>query len=119
MLTLLEAQKSLLDHPVAPANRTVTDELRATVPAPVLAHFLRLVGQGRRGVVAVRHGVCTQCHIRVPAGMVAALANPADVVLCEHCGAYLVLPDEEMPKATAPAPVPARRARKQKQPLAA
>jgi predicted nucleic acid-binding Zn-ribbon protein len=94
---LYAAQIALKHHPLpSPERQAVLENLRAQVPAPLLAHFLRLVERGKPGVTVVRHGVCTGCHLRVASGIAAALANPKDVHLCDSCGSYLILAPEEM-----------------------
>ena len=109
--TLSDAQTALRRYqPGTRERETVLENLRAKVPAPILAHFLRLVGQGRNGVSVVRHGVCGGCHLRVAAGVVASLIKPTDLHLCENCSSYLVLaPEEANVPATPTATVPARR----------
>ena len=67
--------------------------LRAQVPAPVLAHFDRLIAQGRKGVAEVRHGFCSACHLRLPAAVTATGDTDEDLHLCENCGAYLRFPE--------------------------
>ena len=112
---LYEAQRTLQSlPPSSPNRRAVIDGLRDSVPEPILAHFLRLVGNTGHGVSLVRHGVCSECHIRVPFGLVAALVKPTDVHLCDHCGCYFLLPEEEFPAPEAPTAVitPQRRGRK-------
>lgn len=124
MRTLLEtlqaAQQKLRSPAATDADRQSTlEDLRARIPAPVLAHFLRLVSQGRKAVALVQHGVCSGCHLRIPSGVAAALARPDDLHLCENCGAYLLLSPSEQPTFTVrPKPV-ARRGRKAHAPLAA
>jgi predicted nucleic acid-binding Zn-ribbon protein len=87
-------------------------ELRAKVPAPILAHYDRLLASGRRGVALVHHGVCGGCHMKVPIGTAAAMAKPEDLFLCENCGCYLTLAPEEPAEAPRPpAPAPARKPR--------
>lgn len=100
----------------------VLDALQAQIPAPVLAHFLRLIAQGRKGVGLVQHGVCSGCHLRLPAGTASLLAKSDDLHLCENCGCYLLLPADEVPLAgarTAPVATAVRRPRKTAQPVAA
>jgi hypothetical protein len=100
--TLYAAQPVLLRSPANPRERQTTlDNLQKTVPAQVLAHYLRMIGQGRKGATLVSNGVCSGCHLRVAAGTVHVLANPTDLYLCENCGAYLMLAPEEMPEAKA------------------
>jgi predicted nucleic acid-binding Zn-ribbon protein len=90
-------------------------KLREKVPAPVLSHFDRLIGIGRKGVALVRDGICRGCYLRVPSGTAASLAQAKDLYLCDNCGAYLLVPlDEINPPAdsTPPVPVPVRKKRK-------
>ncbi len=90
-------------------------KLREKIPAPVLSHFDRLTAVGRKGVALVRDGVCRGCYLRVPSGTAASLARPRDLFLCDNCGAYLLVPlDEINPPAdsTSPVPAPVRKTRK-------
>jgi predicted nucleic acid-binding Zn-ribbon protein len=107
--TLLQIQKlAPTGRQVPPARRNELRELRAAVPVPVLAHLDRLVSWGRKGVALVRHGVCSECHMRVPTATVASLISPHDLYLCESCSCYLLLPTEEIPPPPAPPPPPKR-----------
>ena len=82
-------------------------QLRKNVPLPVLGHFDRIVKSGRKGVALVRHGVCSECHVRVSAGTAASLIRPKDLYLCESCGRYLLLDPAEAPEAAeGPEPSP-------------
>ena len=81
-------------------------ELRTTVPAPILAHYDRLMARGKKGVAVVRNSVCAECHMRVAIGVCATLARREDIQLCGSCGRYLYLPDEPAVAAPAPAPEP-------------
>ncbi len=121
--TLFAAQPVLLQQPPKPRDQqTILEKLQEKVPAPVLAHYLRMIGQGRKGVAVVNNGVCSACHLRVAAGTVHMLANPTDVYLCENCGAYLMLAPEEMPEAkprAVPTVTAVRKARTPRRVLAA
>jgi predicted nucleic acid-binding Zn-ribbon protein len=94
--------------PDSPEQDDAIRVLRNHIPAQVLGHFDRLIKQGRAGVALVRHGVCCECHLRVSVGTVASLVHPKDLHLCDHCGSYLLLPEDEVAAAAAllkPAPV--------------
>jgi predicted nucleic acid-binding Zn-ribbon protein len=94
-------------------------ELRATVPAPVLAHYDRLMDRGKKGVAVVRNNVCMECHMHVPIGVVATLMRGEDIQLCGNCGRYLcLLPEPGVAPPAEPARVskPAARKRKPKVP---
>ena len=96
MEKLLTLQKLELDaRSLAPEQETERENLRGQVPAPILAHFDRLVSRGKKGVAITRHGACGECHLRLPSGTLAALAYTNDVHLCDNCGRYLYLPENE------------------------
>jgi len=102
--TMLQLQRRLQ----AGAKAEEIDKLRAPVPVVVLAHFDRMIAQGRKGVAEVHHGVCGACHLRLPAAVVVPSAGHEDLELCENCGAYLIFsaPDAAVEK---PAAKPRRR----------
>jgi predicted nucleic acid-binding Zn-ribbon protein len=93
----LLALQTLELNPKTPAPEQETEilKLREKVPVPILAHFDRLIARGRKGVATVRNGACGECHLRLPSGTVAVLACTNDVHLCDNCGRYLHLPDDE------------------------
>jgi predicted nucleic acid-binding Zn-ribbon protein len=99
--------------------------LRNSVPAPIIAHYDRLVARGKKGVAVVRNQVCTGCHMRLPIGTINVLMQNQDIQLCDSCGRYLYLPPEPAPVPADAAPVPApeakpaRKPRKRKTPAAA
>jgi predicted nucleic acid-binding Zn-ribbon protein len=110
-------QLQLQTAPASVEREAQIRELREGIPAQILAHFDRMIAQGRKGVALVRNGVCRECHIRVPSGTAASLIQPKDLYLCDNCGRYLLLPlDEITPPAEAPAPLPApvRKTRKKR-----
>lgn len=74
--------------------------LRTQIPAPVLAHYNRLVVNRVKPIAEVRHGVCGGCHLKL-ASWVRQAAASDDLHLCENCGAYLMFVPEE-PAAAAP-----------------
>lgn len=89
------------------AERQRMADIRAQVPAPVLAHYNRLILNKRKPIAEVRRGICSACHLRL-AAWIRQAAQDDDLHLCENCGAYLVfVPDEPV----APASPPARNAR--------
>jgi hypothetical protein len=108
-------QLQLQTAPASPARDAEIQSLRQGIPNQILAHFDRLIAQGRKGVALVRSGVCRECHIRVPSGTAASLVQPKDLYLCENCGRYLLLPLDEIQAAVespAPLPSPVRKARR-------
>src|ERR1035437_5350676 len=77
-------------------------ELRGKIPPPIIAHYDRLRVRGKKGIVFVRHQVCTGCHMHVPIGQITVLMRDEDVQLCENCGRYLCLPDPAEAETAAP-----------------
>jgi len=103
-------------RPASEDQKAAAELVRERIPTPILAHFDRLIAGGRNGVSLVRNGVCGGCHMRVPIGTAASLANPNDIHLCENCGSYLALAPEESEQPEAAAapikPVAVRRTRR-------
>ena len=99
METLYELQGLLLSSKTSAATpESRIHKLRQDVPPPILAHFDRVIAQGRKGVALVRRGICGECHLRVSFATNASLVRPDDIFLCENCGCYLMkAPDEETP----------------------
>src|SRR5579883_3546172 len=81
------------------------DQLRNSIPQPILAHYDRLVARGKKGVAVIRNQVCTGCHMRLPIGTINTLMQNQDIQLCDTCGRYLYLAPEPAPAAEA-APSP-------------
>lgn len=75
-------------------------DLRARVPAPVLAHFDRLTAHGRKAVADVHHGVCGSCHLRLPQVTTFDVIHRHELRFCENCGAYLRFADDEVTSAS-------------------
>ena len=95
-------------------------ELRAKIPAQILAHYDRLVARGKKGLAAVHGQVCSGCHMQVPLGVVMTLRHDQDIQLCESCGRYLYLPPDvpaETAAEPAVSPKPEKKARKSKKSL--
>ena len=70
-------------------------ELRRQLAPAILLHYDRFRVRGKKGLVAVRNQVCTGCHMRVPIGIIMTIKRQTDIQLCESCGRYLYLPEEE------------------------
>jgi predicted nucleic acid-binding Zn-ribbon protein len=91
---LLKLQTLEFDVIVEPEMEKQVNELRARIAPPILAHYDRLMAQGKKGLAAVRNQVCTGCHIQVPRAFVLTLMHEEDIQVCENCGRYLYLPEE-------------------------
>ncbi len=113
---LLKLQALALDKPTNTGSDDRIEKLRTQIPAPILAHYDRLVARGKKGVASVRNQVCTGCHMQVPLGVTMTLMHNADIQICESCGRYLYLaqPVAAEPAETLKVVRPAKKLRKPK-----
>lgn len=98
-------------------SKAEMEKLRETVPTPILAHYERLVLRGKKGVAIARNGVCGECHLRIISSKLIGLVYTNEVHLCDNCGRYLYLPEDEpiglsheKPAPPGPAKRPSRKA---------
>ena len=102
--SLLKLQTLDFDQKNDPNAASIRTELRNGIPQPILAHYDRLVGRGKKGVAVVRNQVCTGCHMRLPIGTINTLMQRHDIQLCDTCGRYLYLAEPEPANADTAAP---------------
>jgi C4-type zinc ribbon protein len=96
MKQLLALQKlQLQSKPLSRADESSIIKAREDVPVSLLDYFDRLIVRGKKGVAVVRNGVCSECHLRIPSGTLASLAYTAEIHICDNCGRYLYLPENE------------------------
>jgi hypothetical protein len=93
-LWLLQSLQARTEGPSVAKNPSL-NELRSTIPVNVLARFDHMQSRGKRPVVAVRHGVCTGCHLQITKADLMALLYGEEVKQCSNCGRYLFLPADE------------------------
>jgi predicted nucleic acid-binding Zn-ribbon protein len=117
---LLTLQTLEFDAAGKAANAKQIAELRAQIPAQIMAHYDRLAARGKKGVAVIRRQVCCACHMQVPRSVVLTLMNNKDIQICDSCGRYLYLEDTPADPATeaatTPEPVKARKPRKSSKP---
>jgi uncharacterized protein len=66
--------------------------LSAEIDADLLDQFERLFNsKGDAAVVAVEHGVCTGCHMKVTTATASRVKAGKEIVSCENCGRILYL----------------------------
>jgi uncharacterized protein len=71
---------------------TERETLAAQIDADLLDQFERLFNsKGDAAVVAVEHGVCTGCHMKVTTATAAGVKAGKEIVSCENCGRILYL----------------------------
>ena len=68
------------------------EALASKIDADVLDQFERLFNsKGDAAIVAVEHGVCTGCHMKVTTATAARVKAGREIVNCEQCGRILYL----------------------------
>jgi uncharacterized protein len=71
---------------------TEREALAAQIDADLLDQFERLFNsKGDAAVVAVEHGVCTGCHMKVTTATASRVKVGKEIVSCENCGRILYL----------------------------
>ena len=69
---------------------TDRSNLATKIDEDLLALFERLFkSKGDAGVVAIEHGVCTGCHMKVTTATAASVRAGKEIVSCENCGRIL------------------------------
>ena len=68
-------------------------ELAEKMDEDVLNRFERLFGsKGDSAIVAIEHGICTGCHMRLTIATVKDAEAGREIVHCEQCGRILYIP---------------------------
>ena len=68
-------------------------ELAEKMDEDLLNRFERLFGsKGDSAIVAIEHGVCTGCHMKLTTATVKAAEAGREIVNCEQCGRILYIP---------------------------
>jgi uncharacterized protein len=71
---------------------TEREGLAAQIDADLLDQFERLFNsKGDAAVVAMEHGVCTGCHMKVTTATASRVKAGKEIVSCENCGRILYL----------------------------
>ena len=68
-------------------------ELSVKMDEDLLGRFERLfASKGDSAIVAIEHGVCTGCHMKLTIATVKAAESGKEIVSCEQCGRILYIP---------------------------
>jgi uncharacterized protein len=69
---------------------TERSELAGKIDEDLLARFERLFqSKGDAAIVAIEHGVCTGCHMKVTTATASQVKAGKEIVNCENCGRIL------------------------------
>jgi uncharacterized protein len=90
-LSDLDAKSKALDNQQRELQKE-REALAAQIDADLLDQFERLFNsKGDAAVVAVEHGVCTGCHMKVTTATASRVKAGKEIVSCENCGRILYL----------------------------
>jgi predicted nucleic acid-binding Zn-ribbon protein len=68
-------------------------ELAEKMDEDLFSRFERLfASKGDSAIVAIEHGVCTGCHMKLTIATVKAAESGKEIVSCEQCGRILYIP---------------------------
>jgi predicted nucleic acid-binding Zn-ribbon protein len=85
----LEEKSKALESQLQTLTRE-RSELAGKIDEDLLASFERLFkSKGDAAVVAIEHGVCTGCHMKVTTATAAQVKAGKEIVSCENCGRIL------------------------------
>ncbi len=85
----LDAKSKTLESRLTDLNKDRTD-LAAKIDEDILDRFDRLFeSKGDAAVVAVEHGICTGCHMKVTTATAVHVKAGKEIVSCEQCGRIL------------------------------
>ena len=91
-LSDLEEKSKVLESRLQELSKERT-ELAGKIDEDVLSRFERLFkSKGDAAIVAVEHGVCTGCHMKLTTATVKAVEAGKEIVSCEQCGRVLFQP---------------------------
>jgi predicted nucleic acid-binding Zn-ribbon protein len=89
----LDEKSKALDSQLK-ALTTERSELAGKIDEDLLGRFERLFkSKGDAAVVAIEHGVCTGCHMKVTTATASQVRAGKEMVSCENCGRILYFGD--------------------------
>lgn len=89
----LEQKATALEARLEELNKE-RSEIAGRVDEDVLSRFERLFkSKGDAAIVALRHEVCTGCHMKITAQTSHRVKNAREIVSCEQCGRILFWED--------------------------
>lgn len=97
MEALLKLQEAQIRADLEPGkDNTTTRKFRKLIPEPIQGHFDRIRVRGKKGVSIIRNGTCNGCYMKLALGTLVTLRKGEDIQLCDNCGRYLYLPEDEI-----------------------
>lgn len=91
----LGASRASLDKQLAEYNEKITelkaqeDSITPGIDQEILFKFQRIIQRNSEGIVAVRNGVCTGCHMILPAQFANTVRTGENINFCPYCSRIL------------------------------
>ena len=65
------------------------EEIKPGIDSEIVYKFQRIIKRNSEGIVAVRNGVCTGCHMILPAQFANEVREGGDILFCPYCSRIL------------------------------
>ena len=91
----LSADKESLNNELDTYNKELTDikakesEIVTDLDQEILFKFQRIIQRNSMGIVAVKNGVCTGCHMILPAQFANTVREGENIMFCPYCSRIL------------------------------
>jgi predicted nucleic acid-binding Zn-ribbon protein len=97
----LSESKQSLDQQIQEYNaqlselKTKEDQITPELPQEIIFKFERIIQRNSEGIVSVKNGVCTGCHMILPAQFANTVREGEEILFCPYCSRILFYEDSE------------------------
>ena len=91
----LQDSKTSIDNELAQYNAQIAelkakeDEITPNLDQEILFKFQRIIQRNDEGIVSVKNGVCTGCHMILPAQFANTVRDSESILFCPYCSRIL------------------------------
>ncbi|MCQ2578513.1 MAG: C4-type zinc ribbon domain-containing protein [Treponema sp.] len=91
----LQESKTSIDNELAQYNAQIAelkakeDEITPNLDQEILFKFQRIIQRNDEGIVSVKNGVCTGCHMILPAQFANTVRDSESILFCPYCSRIL------------------------------
>ena len=97
----LSSEKNSIDSQIAGYNKELDklkkkeDDITPSLDQEILFKFQRIIQRNTEGIVAVKNGVCTGCHMILPAQFANTVREGENILFCPYCSRILFYEESE------------------------
>ncbi|MCQ2597972.1 MAG: C4-type zinc ribbon domain-containing protein [Treponema sp.] len=97
----ISAAKKSIDNEIAKYNNELAmlqekeSKITPSLDQEILFKFERIIQRNAEGIVAVRNGVCTGCHMILPAQFANTVREGENILFCPYCSRILCYEESE------------------------